>query len=84
MDYLEHERNIPHHQPVTKTERNTWVEQKKCKSCKHYDFYFCRIQNQNTAPDMNCNNPTELYSPSDMFKTHSQFKYDSEEETSVI
>ncbi len=82
MDYLDHQRNIPRHQPVTKTERETWVEQKKCKSCKHYDFYFCRIQNRNAAPDMNCNNPTELYSPSDFYKT--QVKHDSEEEASII
>lgn len=82
MDYLEHNRKIPRHEPMTKIEREVSVEQKKCKTCKHYDFYSCRIRNARAAPDMICPFPVELYSPSELFKPTN--KSDSEEEASVL
>ena len=77
MDYLEKQRYIPKFVKPSLEEMEEFVEKKLCKTCKSYDFYYCRHLNTETAPDRECTCPDE-YVPSELYKEASKHS-DSEE-----
>lgn len=81
MDYLDHQRYIPKTKALSKAEIDDIIEKKVCKSCKHYDFYYCRGSGTNTAPESECKS-VELYCPNEFYKSHIKNE-ESEEPASV-
>jgi hypothetical protein len=55
MDYLINQRYIARGKTSkSKKEKLEDVETKKCESCTHYDFYFCKALDTETAPRKSC------------------------------
>jgi hypothetical protein len=72
MDYLENQRYIPRGvQKKSKIEIKEDIEAKKCDTCIHYDFYFCKALQVDTAPQRSCKSPESYASKKLMEKSES-------------
>ena len=60
MDYLGRQRYIPRASELKAVDPQTEVDQKLCQSCRHYEFYYCKALEQETAPLKACMAP-EMY-----------------------
>ncbi len=54
VDYLGDKRHLPKIKSRDADELQRDVEQCRCKSCQHYDFYFCRSLQIRCGPDGTC------------------------------
>jgi hypothetical protein len=80
VDYLEKQRQLPKYIPPSTSEIEEYLDKKMCKTCKNYDFYFCRYLNVDTAPNRECFTP-EGYAPLELYKELT--KHSENEEASV-
>ena len=56
MDYLAARQFLPKQKSPSKEERDCAVQTHKCKTCVHYNFYFCRRLQTTCGPEGNCLN----------------------------
>jgi hypothetical protein len=80
MDFLDKQRYIPRFVKLSSAEMEEFVEKKLCKTCKNYDFYYCRHLNVDTAPERECTCPEE-YVPSELYRE--SVKHSDSEEAPV-
>ena len=53
-NYLNDKRDCPHTHSATETELSLDIAAKKCKTCNHYTFYYCKQLKCTCGPEGAC------------------------------